>query len=522
LERNNLSDIPSAVFVYGSLRALYMQGNPLSSPAFTEDEATFLAALDVLDLNNDDFSVGLPLSCCVKTQRTVHNLTVCITDAASNDDDSNDSTDSASTASETQASSITAIVVGSVGGAVLLVILVIAGAWLYLARTRRHYRRRDRNGDGNVDESDAEAMDRRSKWMLRESLFGGGVSPPLGHPSSLARGSSPRKPPGKLSDGNYEEQDEDAYSSGRVSTRSTRSNNSSGVYSVWSDPELLSLQVRFEDIEDIGTIGSGAYGVVFLVRYRQSQLLASKRLRADQVTKQRTQDFVEEIKMVSALDHANIVRFMGAAWTIESNLQALFEYMENGDLRDYLLGPASPRHWSQELVQLAIDVVEALVYVHSFTPPLLHRDLKSRNVLLDAGMRAKLTDFGAARYKSMNDTMTAGVGTGRWLAPEVIQGQSDYDQSADMFSFGVVLSEMDSHAVPYDHVRGANGHKLADIAILQMVATGQLRPSFTAACPPELRLLALRCMAQVPADRPPAHVVAYELRTLQRSLFAEL
>ncbi|KUF89616.1 UPF0489 protein C5orf22 [Phytophthora nicotianae] len=296
----------------------------------------------------------------------------------------------------------------------------------------------------------------------------------------------------------------------------------STAYSLWNDEELLSLQVKYEEIEDIGTIGSGAFGVVWLVKYRGSQLLASKRLRSDHVTKQRTQAFIEEIKMVAPLDHPNVVRLVGCAWTIESDLQALFEYMENGDLRDYLVDPNSPRHWSQELLQLAADIIEALVYVHSFTPPLVHRDLKSRNVLLTGDMKAKVTDFGASRYKSVDETMTAAVGTGRWLAPEVISGSSKYDQSVDVFSFGVVLSEMDTHSIPYEDVRGANGNRLNDIAILQLVATGQLRPRFGASCPPELRMLAERCLDQDPENRPPAHVVAYELRVIQRSHYTLL
>ncbi|KAG7392224.1 hypothetical protein PHYBOEH_006445 [Phytophthora boehmeriae] len=68
----------------------------------------------------------------------------------------------------------------------------------------------------------------------------------------------------------------------------------------------------------------------------------------------------------------------------------------------------------------------------------------------------------------------------------------------------------------------ANGTRLNDIAILQLVATGQLRPTFTAGCPPELRMLAQRCLAQDPSDRPPAHVVAYELRVIQRSHYTLL
>ncbi|POM78567.1 TKL protein kinase [Phytophthora palmivora] len=495
LTDNNFTDIPASIYIHDSLKELQMKGNPLASPWFTKDQADFLDELLTLDLENSDFTNAID-SCSSANQRKVHSLTVCLSDNT-NDDDTDSSEDPNSS------SPSTLVIVGSiVGGLLALGAVVFAGIWLYRMRMRR-------------------PKNRHSK-VVRESYFGG-VSPPLARSQGEKGYRGGRRTPvsgGPRICSDYE--DDDSTYSPRISTRSTHSNNSSIGYSLWSDDELLSLQVKYEEIEDIGTIGSGAFGVIWLVQYRGSQLLASKRLRSDQVTKQRTQAFIEEIKMVAPFDHPNVVRLIGCAWTIESDLQALFEYMENGDLRDYLVNPNSPRHWSQELLQLAVDVIEALVYVHSFTPPLVHRDLKSRNVLLAGDMKAKVTDFGASRYKSVDETMTAAVGTGRWLAPEVISGSGKYDQSVDVFSFGVVLSEMDTHSIPYDDVRGANGNRLNDIAILQLVATGKLRPRFGASCPPELRMLAERCLDQDPEKRPPAHVVAYELRVIQRSHYTQL
>jgi tRNA A-37 threonylcarbamoyl transferase component Bud32 len=501
LSANNFTDIPASIYIHDNLKELRLTGNPLASPWFTQDQAEFLSSLSALDLENADFATSVD-SCSSTNRRTVHSLTVCISD--NSDDDDGDSSDEATATRSSSSASHVLIIVGAiVGGLLVLGALVFAGVWVYKRRVRR-------------------PKSRHSK-IIRESYFGG-VSPPLARSPADKGYRGGRRTPvsgGPRFCGNDYDDDDSNYSP-RISTRSTHSNQSATAYSLWNDDELLSLQVRYEDVEDIGTIGSGAFGVIWLVKYRGSQLLASKRLRSDQVTKQRTQAFVEEIKMVAPFDHPNIVRLVGCAWTIESDLQALFEYMENGDLRDYLVDPSSPRHWSQELLQLAVDIIEALVYVHSFTPPLVHRDLKSRNVLLSGEMKAKVTDFGASRYKSADETMTAAVGTGRWLAPEVISGSSTYDQSVDVFSFGVVLSEMDTHTIPYDDVRGANGNRLNDIAILQLVATGQLRPRFGAGCPPELRMLAERCLAQDPAGRPPAHVVAYELRVIQRSHYASL
>lgn len=493
LTDNNFSDIPASLFIHDRLKELKIKGNPLASPWFTQDQASFLSELIMLELENSDFLKPID-SCSSANQLKVHSLTVCISDSSNDDNDSNNQASSSS-------SDVLVLVGSIVGGLLVLVAVVLAGIWLYRMRVRRH--------------------DNRSR-VVRESYFGG-LSPPLARsPVDKGYRGGRRTPvsggPRFCSDYEYEESN---YSP-RISTRSTQSNQSSTAYSLWNDEELLSLQVKYDEIEDIGTIGSGAFGIVWLVKYRGSQLLASKRVRSDLVTKQRTQAFIEEIKMVAPLDHPNVVRLLGCAWTIESDLQALFEYMEGGDLRDYLVDPTSPRHWSQELLQLAADIIEALVYVHSFTPPLVHRDLKSRNVLLTGELKAKVTDFGASRYKSVDETMTAAVGTGRWLAPEVIAGSGKYDQSVDVFSFGVVLSEMDTHAIPYEDVRGANGNRLNDIAILQLVATGQLRPRFGASCPPELRMLAERCLDQDPEKRPPAHVVAYELRVIQRSHYTLL
>ncbi|POM70078.1 TKL protein kinase [Phytophthora palmivora] len=210
--------------------------------------------------------------------------------------------------------------------------------------------------------------------------------------------------------------------------------------SVWEDPQLIALRLNANEIEDVRKIGGGAFADVWLVKYRGTQLFASKRLRKMQETQQNTHRFVEEIKMASKFDHPNIVMLVGAAWTIESELQALSEYMVGGDLREFLIYPHTPRTWTDRKLQIATDVIEALVYLHSFNPSVVHRDLKSRNILLSKEMQAKMTDFGVSRIMSEENTMTQGVGTSRWEAPEVLAGKEDYNQAADIFSFGVVRS----------------------------------------------------------------------------------
>ncbi|KAJ0410639.1 hypothetical protein ATCC90586_009120 [Pythium insidiosum] len=131
----------------------------------------------------------------------------------------------------------------------------------------------------------------------------------------------------------------------------------------------------------------------------------------------------------------------------------------------------------------------------------------SRNILLSeqrGRLVAKLCDFGVSRSQSSNHSMTTGVGTSRWLAPEVILGGGRYDEACDIYSFGVVLTELDTHEVPFHDVRGAEGALLADVAILQRVAHERLQPPVSASCPSALASLARACMAFDASERPSA------------------
>ncbi|KAG7392535.1 hypothetical protein PHYPSEUDO_000223 [Phytophthora pseudosyringae] len=157
-----------------------------------------------------------------------------------------------------------------------------------------------------------------------------------------------------------------------------------------------------------------------------------------------------------------------------------------------------------------------------FGPKVIHRDLKSKNVLLNMHLEAKLTDFGVSRaqYAVQTHAMTAGIGTSFWIAPEVLLGQ-DYNEQADIYSFGVVLSELDTDDYPFwnDSNRDAPRGKLQEADILRQVATGNKRPQFSPNCPAGVLLLAESCLQEKPQDRPTAAAI---VETLQQLLHSSL
>jgi serine/threonine protein kinase len=111
--------------------------------------------------------------------------------------------------------------------------------------------------------------------------------------------------------------------------------------------------------------------------------------------------------------------------------------------------------------------------------------------------------------------MTVNVGTVWWLVPEVLAGCWDSGPPADIYSFGAVLSELDTHAIPFDDVFAQSGEKrLPQVAIAQKVVEGTLRPSFSADCPEPLRELAAQYTAQNPKELPLAAKVHYALRSI--------
>ncbi|KAF1317253.1 Tkl protein kinase, partial [Globisporangium splendens] len=279
--------------------------------------------------------------------------------------------------------------------------------------------------------------------------------------------------------------------------------------SLVTNPLIMMNRIAYREIAIKGSLNRGGFGVVYRGVYRNRNV-AVKKIRAEFSSDiPRVEAFLREICLIASLDHPRIVAFVGVAWDTLQNLSAVTEFMAQGDLRDVLQHHKSQKQrqsqqltWESHKGRIALHVAEALVYLHSLAPTVIHRDLKSKNVLLDEELNAKLSDFGISRECTIDDThLTVGIGTSFWIAPEVLLGKP-YDERADVFSFGIVLSEIDTEEYPYWNSAAPGELGNQEQAILRLVAHGDVRPQFSPSCPAHIVELAEWCLQGDPADRP--------------------
>ncbi|KAL3657801.1 hypothetical protein V7S43_017183 [Phytophthora oleae] len=314
-------------------------------------------------------------------------------------------------------------------------------------------------------------------------------------------------------------------------TRTTANSRSSGGSmpherrhrnTLWEDPVILASRIPIDRIELGTVISRGGFGEVYRGRYRDADVAVKTLLPEKRKDLAHIQAFLSEVRLMATMEHPHIVQFIGVAWESLSDLFCVSEFMAGGDLRSLLkdyLATGVPQGMDASKVQIAYQVAYALTYLHSLDPVVLHRDLKSRNILLTESLDAKLTDFGASRIRS-DATMTAGVGSSLWMAPEVMMGQR-YGEKADVFSLGVVMSELDTHELPYSHAKesnsGSSGRQLPDTAVLQMVSMGKLRVRFSPFMDPDMARFVGSCVNVDPRSRPTAAEVLYYLQVALRN-----
>uniref|UniRef100_A0A8C3V2R3 mitogen-activated protein kinase kinase kinase n=1 Tax=Catharus ustulatus TaxID=91951 RepID=A0A8C3V2R3_CATUS len=248
--------------------------------------------------------------------------------------------------------------------------------------------------------------------------------------------------------------------------------------------------LRLEEV-----IGAGGFGRVFRGTWR-GQVVAVKAARGD-AGAAGAASLRREARLYARLRHPNVVA-LRAVCLEPPHLCLVMEFAAGGPLSRALAGRRVP---PAVLLDWARQVARGMRYLHSGTPvPLIHRDLKSSNVLLAqpvvgddvSGKTLKITDFGLAREWQRTTKMSA-AGTYAWMAPEVIRA-STFSKGSDVWSYGVLLWELLTGEVPY---RGIDG-----LAVAYGVAVNKLTLPIPSTCPPPFAQLMAACWEQDPHRRP--------------------
>jgi len=249
------------------------------------------------------------------------------------------------------------------------------------------------------------------------------------------------------------------------------------------------LQLKYSDIVFGREIGAGAYGKVFIGTYRgETVAVKQETVRHKDLAKY----LASEVAVLRAVSHPHLLRYVGAAEHNRS-VALVTEFMSGGDLRSILGNKAVELSWRLRLT-LARDALEGIAHLHA--SDLIHRDIKTENLLVDDDWRIVVADYGFARKAAAGNRQAMTIlGTDEFMAPEVIFGES-YDDRADVFSFGIVLVEIITRRVP-----GKDGFLERLPRKKFAVDVEEVRAAAPSDTPASLLELVSQCLAYEPEDR---------------------
>ncbi|KAL6614153.1 hypothetical protein ACP70R_036423 [Stipagrostis hirtigluma subsp. patula] len=320
----------------------------------------------------------------------------------------------------------------------------------------------------------------------------------------------------------------------RISSASSTSTNTSKQKGDSSQKQSWEEQFSFQEVcmatsnfSEQNKIGLGNFGTVYKGKFRDGSIIAVKRATKNMCGGHLSVEFRSEIQTLSRVEHLNLVKFLGYL-EYEDERLILVEYVSNGTLRQHLDGTqGEPLEFSQRL-NIAIDIAHAIAYLHGYTDcPIIHRDIKSSNILLTKHLRAKVADFGFARLAPDNTeathVSTVVKGTAGYVDPEYLRTNQLTDRS-DVYSFGVLLVELITGRRPIQCGRGRH-QRLTTQWALRKCREGDAvvamdprmrRSSAVVAAVEKVMALAAECTAPDRAARPAMRRCAEVLWSVRR------
>ncbi|KAM7119854.1 mitogen-activated protein kinase kinase kinase 21 isoform 3-T3 [Ciconia maguari] len=296
------------------------------------------------------------------------------------------------------------------------------------------------------------------------------------------------------------------------------------------DPAGSLTEIDFQHLELQEIIGVGGFGKVYRATWRGREVaVKAARQDPDEDITATAESVRQEAKLFSMLRHPNIIALHGVCLR-EPNLCLVMEFARGGSLNRALAAAAAPGAGAARggrripphiLVNWAVQIARGMLYLHDEAiVPILHRDLKSSNILLLEKMEhddicnktLKITDFGLAREWHRTTKMSA-AGTYAWMAPEVIKS-SMFSKGSDIWSYGVLLWELLTGEVPY---RGIDG-----LAVAYGVAVNKLTLPIPSTCPEPFAKLMKECWEQDPHIRPSFALILEQLTAIEGAVMTEM
>ncbi|KAJ9146236.1 hypothetical protein P3X46_028526 [Hevea brasiliensis] len=289
---------------------------------------------------------------------------------------------------------------------------------------------------------------------------------------------------------------------------------------IFTDDELKKATNNYDEST---IVGKGGFGTVYKGILSDKREVAIKK--SISVDQNQIEQFINEVVVLSQINHRNVVKLLGCC--LETQVPLLvYEFISNGTVFDYVHDQRNASAFSWDIrLRIAAETAGALSYLHSAASvPIIHRDVKTTNILLDAKYTAKVSDFGASRLVPLDETQLSTMvqGTLGYLDPEYFQ-TSQLTEKSDVYSFGVVLVELltGKKALSFDRPeeeRSLAMHFLSSMKegklfeILEKHIVNEVKKEQVL----EMAQLAKRCLSLKGEERPPMKEVAMELEGLHR------
>ncbi|KAM7516906.1 hypothetical protein LguiA_006489 [Lonicera macranthoides] len=268
------------------------------------------------------------------------------------------------------------------------------------------------------------------------------------------------------------------------------------------------LEISWDELHIKERIGAGSFGTVHRAEWHGSDV-AVKVLTVQDFHDDQLKEFLREVAIMKRVRHPNVVLFMGAV-TKRPQLSIVTEYLPRGSLYRLIHRPTAGETLDQRRrLRMALDVAKGINYLHCLSPPIVHWDLKSPNLLVDKNWTVKVCDFGLSRFKANTFISSKSVaGTPEWMAPEFLRGEPSNEKS-DVYSYGVILWELVTMQQPWSGLGPAQ--------VVGAVAFQNRRLAIPPNTSPILVSLMESCWADDPSQRPSFKTIVETLKKLLKS-----